>query len=55
MPVPVVTASADEFAPAPASAILSGAMIPLGFYGLLRFATPWGQAPEIWGQTPALP
>lgn len=50
---------AHPAAPAPASAILSGAMIPLGFYGLLRFATPWGhtpwgQTPEIWGQTPAM-
>ena len=45
---------AHPAAPAPASAILSGAMLPLGFYGLLRFATPWGQAPEIWGQTPAM-
>lgn len=45
---------AHPAAPAPASAIMSGAMIPLGFYGLLRFATPWGQAPEIWGQAPAM-
>ena len=45
---------AHPAAPAPASAIMSGAMIPLGFYGLLRFATPWGLNPEIWGQAPAM-
>lgn len=45
---------AHPAAPAPASAILSGAMIPLGFYGLLRFATPWGQPPDIWGQLPTM-
>ncbi len=43
---------AHPAAPAPASAIMSGAMIPLGFYGLIRFVTPWGENPEIWGQTP---
>ena len=43
---------AHPAAPAPASAVMSGAMIPLGFYGLMRFATPWGQTPEIWGQAP---
>lgn len=45
---------AHPAAPAPASAILSGAMIPLGFYGLLRFVTPWGETPEIWGEAPAM-
>ncbi len=45
---------AHPAAPAPASAILSGAMIPLGYYGLLRFATPWGQTPAIWGQAPEM-
>ena len=45
---------AHPAAPAPASAILSGAMIPLGYYGLLRFATPWGQASAIWGQAPEM-
>ena len=43
---------AHPAAPAPASAVMSGAMIPLGFYGLVRFATPWGQTPAAWGQTP---
>jgi len=45
---------AHPAAPAPASAIMSGAMIPLGFYGLIRFVTPWGQTPTIWGQTPEM-
>ncbi len=45
---------AHPAAPAPASAVMSGAMIPLGFYGLMRFATPWGQTPQIWGQTPEM-
>lgn len=45
---------AHPAAPAPASAIMSGAMIPLGFYGLIRFVTPWGQTPQIWGQTPEM-
>ncbi|MGN0854872.1 MAG: proton-conducting transporter membrane subunit [Kiritimatiellia bacterium] len=31
---------AHPAAPAPASAVMSGAMIPLGFYGLLRFFAP---------------
>ena len=31
---------AHPAAPAPASAVMSGAMIPLGFYGLLRFFWP---------------
>ncbi len=31
---------AHPAAPAPASAVMSGAMIPLGFYGLLRFCWP---------------
>lgn len=31
---------AHPAAPAPASAVMSGAMIPLGFYGLLRFLPP---------------
>lgn len=31
---------AHPAAPAPASAVMSGAMIPLGFYGLFRFFTP---------------
>ena len=45
---------AHPAAPAPASAIMSGAMIPLGFYGLLRFVTPWGGDPqiaELWNQS----
>jgi len=45
---------AHPAAPAPASAIMSGAMIPLGFYGLIRFLTPWGQSPDIWGQAPSM-
>ena len=45
---------AHPAAPAPASAVMSGAMIPLGFYGLIRFAMPWGQTPSIWGQTPEM-
>ena len=45
---------AHPAAPAPASAIMSGAMIPLGFYGLIRFLTPWGQSPDLWGQAPAM-
>ena len=34
---------AHPAAPAPASAVMSGAMIPLGFYGLLRFCQPMMQ------------
>lgn len=45
---------AHPAAPAPASAIMSGAMIPLGFYGLLRFVTPWGDNAKLWGQTPEM-
>jgi len=45
---------AHPAAPAPASAIMSGAMIPLGFYGLIRFVTPWGQTPQLWGQAPEM-
>lgn len=39
---------AHPAAPAPVSAIMSGAMIPLGFYGLLRFVTPLGDNPHVW-------
>jgi len=45
---------AHPAAPAPASAVMSGAMIPLGFYGLIRFCTPWGDVPAIWGQSPEM-
>jgi len=45
---------AHPAAPAPASAIMSGAMIPLGFHGLIRFTTPWGIHPDIWGQSPQM-
>lgn len=35
---------AHPAAPAPASAIMSGAMIPLGYYGLLKFFPPFNEA-----------
>lgn len=35
---------AHPAAPAPASAIMSGAMIPLGYYGLLKFFSPLNEA-----------
>lgn len=45
---------AHPAAPAPASAIMSGAMIPLGFYGLLRFFPISSGAPfhaDVYGWT----
>ena len=50
MPLHVSLPEAEPAAPSHAAALMSGAMIKMGIYGLLRVLTVLGPAPPWWGE-----
>jgi hydrogenase-4 component B len=51
MPLHIWLPEAHPAAPSPVSALMSGVMIKLGIYGLLRSSTFLGTPPPLWGWT----
>lgn len=50
-PLHVWLPDAHASAPSHVSALLSGVLVTLGFYGLARFLPAWGAPPPAWGLT----